>query len=311
MNSQKKRVVLIGGTGNLGQQIGEAILDRALPDVELALLVRPGSEGKAAPLLARGALQIEGSLDDEPARLEQALRGAFCVVSAVQGGPEIIIGAQSKLLAAARAAGVRRFIPSDFSFDLFSLIEGENMNADWRRRFAEHAAAQRGDVQVVHVLNGCFLDAGVLFGFLGMFDLAQGQMFLWGDGKAPMDFTTYADTAAYTARAATEDDVPERFEVAGETLTFWELKREVEAGIGRPISVIERGSLDDLDREIAQRQAAAPNNPWAWLPLTYLRPILAGRGRLLGRIEQRFPEIRPVGVRAYAAAHLAKTGAAQ
>lgn len=69
-----------------------------------------------------------------------------------------------------------------------SLLDpGENINTDWRRRFAEEAASVQGQTQVVHVPNGCFLDMGVLFGFLEALDLNTGTMSLWGNGHQAMD----------------------------------------------------------------------------------------------------------------------------
>jgi len=38
---------------------------------------------------------------------------------------------QNRLLEAAAQHGVARYFPSDFSFDLFALDEGENVNSDW------------------------------------------------------------------------------------------------------------------------------------------------------------------------------------
>jgi uncharacterized protein YbjT (DUF2867 family) len=114
-----KRVLVIGGTGSLGGHIARALLERG---AKPRLLVRPGSRGKLAPELAAAAEVVE----DEAGAFE----GVHTVVSAVQGGPDAIVDTQLRLLRAASAAGVRRFIPSDFSFNIFGLAEGENINSD-------------------------------------------------------------------------------------------------------------------------------------------------------------------------------------
>ena len=59
----------------------------------------------------------------------------------------MIVDAQLRWLRAARAAGVRRFLPSDYSLDFFRLADGENVNSDARRAFAAAAEAERGDVR--------------------------------------------------------------------------------------------------------------------------------------------------------------------
>ncbi|MCA9637167.1 MAG: NmrA family NAD(P)-binding protein [Myxococcales bacterium] len=305
MEESTKTILVVGATGSLGRLILQALLEA--PNTRVRALVRPGSRGKlTGELAADEAARVEivdGELGD-PAALARACAGAFAVVSAVQGGPEIIVDGQLALLAAARDAGVRRMIPSDYSVDLFRLAPGENINSDWRRTFAERAEAIRGDVALVHVFNGCFLDKRVLFGFLGAFDLAAGTMNLWGEGRAPMDFTTFRDTARYTARAAIADEVPSVVRVAGDTLDFWQLKEAVEEVTGRTLSVRHQGTLAELDAEIDRRRAAAPTDLFAWLPLMYWRGMLNGKGQLLGLDNQRFPEVAPTDLRAYVRAEL-------
>ena len=87
-----------------------------------------------------GSFLHEAVIASEQARAA-AVAGAFAVVSTLQGGPDVIVDAQLALLRAARAAGARRFIPSDYSYNVFTLPEGINVNSDWRRALA--VAAQR------------------------------------------------------------------------------------------------------------------------------------------------------------------------
>jgi nucleoside-diphosphate-sugar epimerase len=279
--------------------IGHALLDK--PDVQLRLLVRPGSRKKAAGLEARGAQVVEGTLDADAGEALAALcNGAWAVVSAVQGSPNVFTDGQTRLLEAAREAGVRRFIPSDYTMNIFGLSPGESRPADVLRAFDRHAQEERGDVEVVHVLNGAFLDERVLFGFLGAIDLEKREAYLWGEGDEKMDFTTYADTAAYTAEVAVDERaVPERFFVAGESLTFHELVHEVEAGLDGTLTIKERGSLADLDAEIDRRMEEDPEAWQSWLPLMYWRAMLNGKGKLEPLQNDRYPSVDPTGVRAY------------
>ena len=180
-----KTVLLVGATGNLGGLIGRELLKRG---ARLRLLVRPGSRSKVPADLAPAAEIVEEG--------QTAFQGVFSVVSAVQGGPETIVDAQLRFLRAARHAGARRFIASDYSMNLFTVPGGANVSSDHRREFGRRADDERGDVEVVHVLNGAFLDRRVLFGFLGAVNLQKREAYGWGDGHAEMQFTTYDDTAA-------------------------------------------------------------------------------------------------------------------
>lgn len=291
----QKTVLLFGATGNLGSLIARALLDKG---VKVRVFVRPGSRDKLAPEIASAAEIVESE--------SGVFTGVYTVVSAVQGGPETMLEAQLKWLHAAREAGVRRFIPSDYSFNLFGLAPGENVNSDLRHAFAQQAAKERGAVEVVHVLNGCFLDTGVLYGFLGAFDLKKGEAYLWGDGNEKMEFTTYADTAAYTAAAAVDDGpLPDKFFVAGDSLNFRELVSETAAGLGKNVAVKQLGTLADLDAEIARRRQAEPGNLFAWLPLMYWRAMLNGKGKLGHLVNSRYPAIRPTTVREYVSSVIA------
>ncbi|MFB0614012.1 NmrA family NAD(P)-binding protein [Aurantiacibacter poecillastricola] len=300
MTETGKLIVLAGATGDLGSLIADALMDN--PEVRLRVLVRPQSVAKAASLRERGAEIVEVDLEDRDndALLEEAVSGAFCVISAIQGGPDVIIHAQLRLLEAARRAGVRRFIASNFSYNIFGLDHGDNINSDDRRAFARAAEEAKGDVELVQIQIGAFLDRKVLFGFLGAFDIEEGRAFLWGDGNEAMDFTTYADTALFTAEAAVDEaTLPSVFEVAGETLDFHGLVKAYEEGSGISVKVERMGTLADLDEEIERRRHAEPDNIFAWLSLMYWRAMLSGKARLRSVANSRYPQIAPVGVAEY------------
>lgn len=290
-------VVLAGATGQLGSLIARALL--AKPGVTLRCLVRRGSEEKLAELRAAGAELVEADLNaGSEAALAAACQGAYAVIAAVQGGPDVIVDGQLRLLRAAMAGGARRFIPSDYSFDFFKLPEGANLNADWRRRFARLADEEAGSrIEIVHVLNGIFAARGVL-AFVGFFDFDAGVARLWGDGNMPMELTTYADTARYVAEAAIDPEpLPAWFYVAGDIVSFRELVRAYEEGKGRTLTIEQQGSLDELVQELARRRSAQPQNVMAWLPLMYAHGVLSGAARL-GPLENgRYPHLRPASVR--------------
>lgn len=297
--SRDGSISVVGANGKLGSLIVTALARRG---ARVRAVVRPGREDSVAHLAGPSTSVVTARLEDRDT-LEAICAGASTVISAVQGDPDIIVDGQLALLAAARAHGVTRFVPSDFSFDIFGLPAGNNINSDWRRTFAEEAAKARGAVQVVHVMNGCFIDRDVLFGFLGAIDTKTHTLQLWGDGKAPMDFTTFEDAAAYTAAMVLDKrDVPERFYVAGEVADAIGLARSFERGSGQRLEVVERGTLDDLDREIARRQSEDPSNFYAYLPLMYWRAMLDGTGKAPQLHNDRHPEITPTSIEAYVSA---------
>lgn len=261
---QNKRVVVLGGAGKLGRLIVESLV--AKPGVEVRVLVRDPNKPEAAALRRDGvelvAFDATGATD---AARAEAVRGAFAVVSAVQGGPDVIIDAQLALLRAAKDAGARRFIPSDYSYNFFTLPEGINVNSDWRRALATAAKAHTSDsFEVVHVMQGIFADRYVL-GFLGLLDGEKGVVRYWGDGATSIDWTTWEDTARYVAAAAVDDrKVPSPLFVSGDRMDVLTFAKTWEATHQKTLVRERLGSLAELAAEQQRRFAAEPQNLYAW-----------------------------------------------
>jgi nucleoside-diphosphate-sugar epimerase len=291
-----KLVVVAGAAGKLGRLVVEALLSH--PGVRVRALVRDPKKPEVAAMAREGLelLAFDAVSADDAAR-DAAVKGAFAVVSTLQGGPDIIVDAQLALLRAAKRAGARRFIPSDYSYNHFTLPEGVNVNSDWRRALGVAAKPETtASFEVVHVMQGIFADRFVL-GFLGMLDGEKGVIRYWGDGKTPIDWTTWEDTARFTAAAALDDRrVPERLFVSGERMDVFAFAEAWEKGHGKKPTLERLGSLAELEQETKRRLAAEPANMYAWLPLMYARGMYGGQA-LLGPSENaRYPEIKPESV---------------
>lgn len=290
---QNKRIVVLGGAGKLGRLIVESLV--AKPGVEVRVLVRDPNKPEAAALRRDGvelvAFDATGATD---AARADAVRGAFAVVSAIQGGPDVIVDAQLALLRAAKEAGARRFIPSDYSYNFFTLPEGVNLNSDWRRALANAAAPHATDAfEIVHVMQGIFTDRYVL-GFLGLLDGEKGVVRYWGDGTTPIDWTTWEDTARYVAAAAVDDRaVPSRLFVSGDRMDVLTFAKTWEAVHQKTLVRQRQGSLEELVAEQQRRFAAEPQNLYAWLPLQYARGVFGGQALLGESHNARYPEIVP------------------
>jgi hypothetical protein len=78
--------------------------------------------------------------------------GISCVISALAGLREVIVGTQSRLLSGALKAGVPRFIPSDYSTDFTQLNEGDNRDFDLRWEFMQQI--DQADIKATSIFNG-------------------------------------------------------------------------------------------------------------------------------------------------------------
>lgn len=146
-------IVLAGASGELGLQIALSLLERG---AYVRALIRRGSTNpQIATLREQGATVVEVDFANST-ELMEACVGAACVVSALSGLRDVIVDTQTQLLNAAVAAGVPRFIPSDYSIDYTKLPYGSNRNLDLRREFQERL--DKAPIAATSVLNGMFTD---------------------------------------------------------------------------------------------------------------------------------------------------------
>ena len=152
-HSPMHTIVVAGATGDLGGRIVRALAARGA--TVRALTRREASQDQRAALQAAGAEAVPVDCEGVAA-LTAALRGAECLVSAVSGLADVIVGLQTRLLDAAVAAGVPRFIPSDFSLDFTHLAPGSNRNFDLRRDF--RTRLDQAPIRATSIFNGAFAE---------------------------------------------------------------------------------------------------------------------------------------------------------
>ena len=97
MNTAKTTLLVAGATGRRGGLIAGHLLDQ--DGAVLRLLVResvqaePDKARKLDELVARGASVVTGD-EGDPESLDRATRGVDVVISALQGGADVIVGGQ-------------------------------------------------------------------------------------------------------------------------------------------------------------------------------------------------------------------------
>ena len=197
---------------------------------------------------------------------------------------------QTRLLEAGERAGVRRFIPSDFSVDYRKLDFGDNYNLDMRKKFLP--AMEQSSLAYVSVLNGAFMEMP-LSPFIGTINLKESTFNYWGEGVEPLDYTTTDDTARYVAEAAADEGLADTtLEVAGETISFRRMKEVFEEVTGQRLRENKRGSVDDLKAHIEQKKTTA-QSPWEYLPQQYEWAMVSGKAKLDSIMNDHYPHISP------------------
>ncbi|MBT9392741.1 NmrA family NAD(P)-binding protein [Hymenobacter sp. NST-14] len=289
-------VVLAGATGALGLLIAHHLRRRG---AAVRALVRPQSStsAEADSLRLQGADVVAvdyGSVAD----LTRACQGASCVVSALNGLRNIIVDTQSRLLDAAVAAGVPRFIPSDFSADFTRLPEGSNRNFDLRREFQRRL--DQAPIRATSVLNGMFAD--LLTGQAPLVLQGPRRVLYWGSADQPLDFTTMVNTAEFTAAAALDATTPRFLRIAGEVASIRQLREAATAATGHTFKLFRAGGLGLLGTliKVTKTLAPAPDEVFSpWQGMQYLHNMLSGQAKLAEPLDNaRYPDIRWTPVRA-------------
>jgi uncharacterized protein YbjT (DUF2867 family) len=194
-------VLVVGGTGALGEKVATALLSR---DKQVRALVRPQSD--ASRLEAAGVEIARGDLTD-PESLRLAMDGADAVVTTAAGYTRHSKGDTSdidtvgnrNLVDAAGAAGVRRFVLTS----ILTCDQTPDVPHFWHKKLAEDRLEELG-VPFVALRPGAFLDQITQFGG----DPFAKRRLTWiGSAKTRVTFVLMSDLAGYLADAVDAPNV--------------------------------------------------------------------------------------------------------
>lgn len=210
-----------------------------LQGAEVHALVRVGlGEAELSRIATSGASVAPADPNDVNA-MAAACAGASCVVSALNGVRDVMIGRQGVLLDAAVKAGVPRFIPSDYSADFTRTRPGQNRNFDLRREFM--ARVDGAPIKATSVLNGAFMD--MLGREMPIVQPRQRRVLYWHDADQLLDFTTKDDVAAYVAAVALDDTTPRMLRIAGDQISVRDIAAVMSDVEGRRYRTLWVGSI--------------------------------------------------------------------
>ncbi len=283
-----KIILVAGGTGNLGERIINALLDRG---AEVHAVIRSGGDPKKTDKLQNLGVKVSRVNMLSVEEVSTACIGASCVVSALAGLRDVIIDVQKTLLDAAVAAGVPRFIPSDYSLDFTKFSPGENRNLDWRREF--HGYLDKAAISATTIFNGAF--AHLLTGDMPLILFKQKRVLYWGSADHRMGFTTIEDTAIFTANAALDPVTPRYLYIAGDQISPREIQRVLIEVTGKKFRLFRAGGTGMLSTmiKIARMIAPAEKDLYpAWQGMQYLRNMIDKRSDLATIDNNRYPDMR-------------------
>jgi len=279
-------IVLFGATGDLGSRVAKHLQNL---DADVRYVVRRGSADRLKPNLPVVSGQVIEVDDLSGSSLEEACRGGSVVISTVSGLEPVVLDFQTRLIRAAAAVGVPRFIPSDFAVDYRRVPPGDNRNLNLLEKFRKTADEVPG-IQVTSILNGAFMD--MLTGVAPFILYPINRILCWGDRNQKMDFTTIDDTALYTAHAALDHTTPRYLYIAGDELSATDLAQVMTELTGRVHRVFQPGGLGTFKRMIGMTKFFSPGAGKKyppWQGMQYMHSMYSGLCKFERLDNQRYP----------------------
>ena len=242
------RRVLVVGTGLVGSAVSLAVAARK--ELSAAVLVRPASltepakRGQLDKLRDAGVELLAGDWSDASSALADKLRGFDSVVCALSS--DLLKGSRA-LLAACKAAGVRRFVASEFGSSISDIGPGTAMAP-----VVDEKLAVRREVEVSgldwYAVEVGFFEEFLINPFAGV-DVAAHSI----TAPAPLGFdartatTPLADIGRVVAEVLARDDVRSGvIRISSGSPSYEELAVLMERVSGRPVkrSVRPRADID-------------------------------------------------------------------
>lgn len=178
MASEIKNVLLIGASGNLGPSILREFLNSPF---NVSVLSRQESTST----FPSGVNVIRADYSNASS-LTTALKGQDAVISIVGG---VALGDQQKFIDAAIAAGVKRFLPSEFGGNTPDPRVSAVVPIFAAKTSAvEYLKSKESEITWSSLVTGVFFDWGIQVGFLG-FDLSSKTVTLIDNGTTPFSGT--------------------------------------------------------------------------------------------------------------------------
>lgn len=270
-----KTVAVAGATGAVGSPLVKELLEAGFT---VTALTRPDSKNTLPPSVKTAKVNY-----DDIESLKAALQGQDALVSTVS---TFSIDQQFKLVDAAIAAGVKRFIPSEFGCDL-SKSPARDLPV-----FAPKVQVQQDIIQkskgtqttYTFIYNNLFLDWAIDFGF-GL-NLKEKKMELVDGGDKPYTTTPipFVAKGIVSVLKHPEETANKEIRLHGTELTqnkLFEIAQRTAGKDGWEVTSVKSADLEKESYEILQKD---PSNAMAWVPGFLKRAIYAdGYGGLFSQ----------------------------
>lgn len=241
-------VLVLGATGNLGRTIVDALLKKK-DDYEVTILVREGgdsvlcsenssSQNKTTLIesfASKGAKVVYGDAANAE-EMKKAATGIDTVVSAV-GGSIARDGSEKKVIEAAAAAGVKRFVPAQFTSD-YTQLPDDRKGYMYQLQASIVKAIQDAGMEFTVVITQAWYQYAI-HPLCGL-DLKNEEITLIEGGNQKVSTMDMRDVGPFLAEILLDDYARNRYiRLEGSTLTRRQIKTVIEQATGKKMKTKE------------------------------------------------------------------------
>ncbi|XP_027359810.1 isoflavone reductase homolog TP7-like isoform X2 [Abrus precatorius] len=223
----KSKILVLGGTGYIGKFIVKASAEAGNPTFALvreSTVSHPEKSKLIESFKTSGVTLVYGDLYDHQS-LVKAIKQVDVVISTVGGAQ---IDDQVKIIAAIKEAGnIKRFLPSEFGFDVERHHAVEPVASFFQRKVNVRRAIEAAGIPYTYFCSNAF--AGYFLPTLGQQNVTappRDKVVILGDGNVKVVYVREEDIGAYTIKAVDDPRTLNKtvyLRPPGNVLTFNEL----------------------------------------------------------------------------------------
>ncbi|KAF0980433.1 hypothetical protein FDP41_013647 [Naegleria fowleri] len=294
------KVLIVGASGHLGSCITKYLCENHQNEVKLSLLCPEESRNKISLWEKKLNGQIitfdvlNGNLD----QLSQILKDFTMVLNCMNFfDPNEELTAEKNLINCCVKAGVRFYIPSDFSIDFRNITTDLTDLPRIQVRQQVHQLLNQSSLNWVSILCGVFIEK-LLFEDCKLINREKNEMNYYGTGNEEFEVCTYEDVAKFVSELIARREF-EKFKnqflcIYTERITFRELGNWLRDIWGHDLKITNCGNLEDLNKRLKEVKGT---DMTLYYYLQYMKVILMGQGRLTELDNQVWPTISKTNVK--------------
>jgi len=293
-----QNILLVGATGRVGSAVIRALLSQKDKFTKFGAVTSPASYADPAKKAKWAALEQQGvqiiSVDlTDTAAMTEAFRGWDAVVAALAFPAAKV---QFPIIDAAAAAGVKRFIPSEFGFDL--TIPSNRAERIYAVKVAvseclKAVAEAQMDFSYTLLAIGAYADFAFMPPYMFLdYDFAGRKVTIAGDGNAEISWTSFDDSASFVVAILLHPEETKNtvVRVHGQAATWNDVIKILEEAQGVKYDVTHESVESVREKESQAWEAGSPAvGKWA------LRRFMAeGNARIKEAqlMNKMFPEVK-------------------